>query len=65
MTGAGSQAHERGARRPRSRACGRPHDRDGRRLIHIHTVIRTPNGGDYGADLLAEHHTRVDDQGRS
>ncbi len=25
---------------------------------HIHTVIRTPNGGDYGADLLAEHHTR-------
>jgi Protein of unknown function (DUF3500) len=25
---------------------------------HIHTVIRTPSGGDYGADLLAEHHTR-------
>lgn len=23
---------------------------------HIHTIIRTPNGGDYGADLLAEHY---------
>ncbi|MEA2638358.1 MAG: hypothetical protein QOE18_1415 [Chloroflexota bacterium] len=31
---------------------------------HIHTIIRTPNGGDYGADLLAEHHTRFDHQGR-
>jgi hypothetical protein len=30
---------------------------------HIHTVIRTPNGGDYGADLLAEHHTRFEHQG--
>jgi Protein of unknown function (DUF3500) len=29
---------------------------------HIHTVIRTPNGGDYGADLLAEHHTRFNHQ---
>lgn len=27
---------------------------------HIHTIIRTPNGGDYGADLLAEHHARFD-----
>jgi len=27
---------------------------------HIHTVLRTPNGGDYGADLLGEHHTRFD-----
>jgi hypothetical protein len=27
---------------------------------HIHTILRTPNGGDYGADLLAEHHTRFD-----
>src|SRR3954447_5029547 len=25
---------------------------------HIHTIIRTPNGGDYGADLLARHHAR-------
>ena len=55
MTGDGSQEHERGARRPRTRACGRPHDRDGRQLIHIHTVIRTPNGGYYSADLLAAH----------
>ncbi|MFF4308773.1 hypothetical protein ACWDFR_04895 [Streptomyces sp. 900105755] len=22
---------------------------------HIHTVIRTPNGGDYGVDLLKLH----------
>lgn len=27
---------------------------------HVHTVVRTPNGGDYGADLLAEHHARFD-----
>jgi hypothetical protein len=27
---------------------------------HIHTVIRTPNGGDYGADLLRQHHERFD-----
>jgi hypothetical protein len=27
---------------------------------HIHTIIRTPNGGDYGADLLARHHARFD-----
>jgi hypothetical protein len=32
---------------------------------HIHTIIRTPNGGDYGADLLAEHHTRFEHQGRN
>ena len=25
---------------------------------HIHTIIRTPNGGDYGVDLLARHHER-------
>jgi ABC-type nitrate/sulfonate/bicarbonate transport system substrate-binding protein len=25
---------------------------------HIHTVVRTPNGGDYGADLLRQHHER-------
>jgi fructose-1,6-bisphosphatase/inositol monophosphatase family enzyme len=23
---------------------------------HVHTVVRTPNGGDYGADLLRQHH---------
>ncbi len=27
---------------------------------HVHTVVRTPNGGDYGADLLAQHHERYD-----
>jgi len=25
---------------------------------HIHTVIRTPNGNDYGRDLLRQHHER-------
>ena len=25
---------------------------------HIHTVVRTPNGNDYGKDLLREHHRR-------
>ncbi|MGE0104671.1 MAG: DUF3500 domain-containing protein [Blastocatellales bacterium] len=25
---------------------------------HIHTVIRTPNGNDYGKDLLRQHHQR-------
>jgi Protein of unknown function (DUF3500) len=32
---------------------------------HIHTVLRTPNGGDYGADLLADHHTRFDHRERA
>lgn len=27
---------------------------------HIHTVVRTPNGGDYGADLLRQHHEQYD-----
>lgn len=27
---------------------------------HVHTVVRTPNGGDYGADLLRQHHERFD-----
>ncbi len=27
---------------------------------HVHTVVRTPNGGDYGTDLLAAHHQRFD-----
>jgi hypothetical protein len=27
---------------------------------HIHTLVRTPNGGDYGADLLRQHHDRYD-----
>ena len=27
---------------------------------HIHTVVRTPNGNDYGKDLLRQHHEQVD-----
>jgi fructose-1,6-bisphosphatase/inositol monophosphatase family enzyme len=27
---------------------------------HVHTVVRTPHGGDYGADLLRQHHERFD-----
>jgi len=27
---------------------------------HVHTAVRTPNGGDYGADLLRQHHERFD-----
>jgi hypothetical protein len=27
---------------------------------HIHTVVRAPNGGDYGADLIRQHHERYD-----
>jgi Protein of unknown function (DUF3500) len=27
---------------------------------HIHTILRTPNGGDYGTDLLARHHAEHD-----
>ena len=35
-------------------------DNDSPTRHHVHTVVRTPNGGDYGADLLAEHHARFD-----
>jgi len=27
---------------------------------HIHTVVRTPNGNDYGKDLLRQHHQQFD-----
>ena len=27
---------------------------------HIHTILRTPNGGDYGTDLLGRHHAEFD-----
>ncbi len=33
---------------------------DKRTRDHIHTVVRTPNGNDYGADLLRQHHERFD-----
>ncbi|HCU96817.1 MAG TPA: hypothetical protein DHU96_30525 [Actinobacteria bacterium] len=26
--------------------------------FHVHTVVRTPNGNDYGRDLLRQHHAR-------
>jgi Protein of unknown function (DUF3500) len=26
--------------------------------FHVHTVVRSPNGGDYGVDLLREHYAR-------
>jgi len=26
---------------------------------HIHIVVRTPNGNDYGKDLLRQHHERL------
>ena len=26
------------------------------RTEHIHTVVRTPNGNDYGKDLLRQHY---------
>jgi hypothetical protein len=25
---------------------------------HVHTVVRTPNGNDYGRDLLRQHYAR-------
>ncbi|MGZ4739694.1 MAG: inositol monophosphatase family protein [Ilumatobacteraceae bacterium] len=27
---------------------------------HVHTVVRSPNGGDYGADLLRQHYEQFD-----
>jgi hypothetical protein len=30
---------------------------------HIHTIVRTPNGGDYGLDLLRQHYQRFDHSG--
>ena len=35
-------------------------DNDGPSRHHIHTVVRTPNGNDYGRDLLGQHHARFD-----
>jgi hypothetical protein len=28
--------------------------------FHVHSVVRTPNGGDYGVDLLRQHHEQFD-----
>jgi hypothetical protein len=35
-------------------------DSDEPTRAHIHTVIRTPNGNDYGVDYLRQHHARYD-----
>jgi hypothetical protein len=31
--------------------------------FHIHTIVRTPNGNDYGADLLRQHYLRDHHEG--
>jgi hypothetical protein len=36
------------------------YDNDTPSRRHIHTVVRTPNGNDYGHDLLRQHHERFD-----
>jgi len=35
-------------------------DNDAPSRHHVHTVVRTPNGNDYGRDLLRQHHARFD-----
>jgi hypothetical protein len=35
-------------------------DNDQPARTHIHTVVRTPNGNDYGRDLLRQHHEQFD-----
>lgn len=35
-------------------------DNDEPEPFHVHTIIRTPNGGDYGKDLLRQHYARVE-----
>jgi len=36
------------------------YDNDKPSRDHIHTVVRTPNGNDYGRDLLRQHYARHD-----
>ncbi len=33
--------------------------------FHIHTIVRTPNGNDYGIDLLRRHYAQSDHHGNS
>lgn len=33
-------------------------DNDEPEPYHVHTIVRTPNGGDYGKDLLRQHYQR-------
>jgi hypothetical protein len=35
-------------------------DNDEPEPFHVHTIVRTPNGGDYGIDLLAQHYAAHD-----
>ncbi|MGW6036563.1 DUF3500 domain-containing protein [Gordonia terrae] len=35
-------------------------DNDEPEPFHVHTIVRTPNGGDYGKDLLAQHYAQHD-----
>jgi hypothetical protein len=39
--------------------CGIVFDNETPSRIHIHTVVRTPNGNDYGKDLLRQHYQRA------
>jgi len=32
------------------------YDNDAPSRDHVHTVVRTPNGNDYGRDLLRQHY---------
>jgi hypothetical protein len=36
------------------------YDNDTPSRDHIHTVVRTPNGNDYGKDLLRQHYSQHD-----
>ena len=27
--------------------------------FHVHTIVRTPNGNDYGVDLLRQHYEKA------
>jgi hypothetical protein len=38
-------------------------DNDEPARTHIHTVVRTPNGNDYGRDLLRQHHAQFHQHG--
>lgn len=33
-------------------------DNDEPERFHVHTIVREPNGNDYGYDLLAQHYAR-------
>jgi hypothetical protein len=35
------------------------YDNDTPSRDHIHTVVRTPNGNDYGKDLLRQHYAQM------